>query len=436
MRRSSLPAVAAMTLIALVQPGAAAAPESSNPSKPDVAAMIREGDDLYVKGAYAEALKRFEGAMAAGGENGTLLYEAGQCYRQAMGNKEKELELKRRAIPLFEKEIAGGSAPLDSYYYLAAIYVNDVSDPVKGTDVAKQGVALLEKPKAAAPSTQGGLFRAGRLYTFLGKDKEAAAYYDRSAEAAAKSAEVDRASLVLTHESLANYRWHAKEYAAAAKSYEELLRLDPTRDRDRHQLGLAYLMAGQPDKAAESWRAAKEDELRTELTYLSAVVRKYVALGSPTSSALGPKAPALDDAALAQKILKAAEPLRAARENEAKAQAAALDALEKERQEKSAETKAKATDLATIKANIAKMKAKKAPAPPPDPNYVEPSTDPLTALAQMGLHSSTPPPLPPPSPERIAAEKEFFAFLVEYVKRGHLIRNFCFENGLVEMIFR
>ena len=37
---------------------------------------------------------------------------------------------------------------------------------------------------------------------------------------------------------------------------------------------------------------------------------------------------------------------------------------------------------------------------------------------------------------KTVAEKDFFCLLVEYVKRGHLIRNFCFENGLVEMIFR
>jgi hypothetical protein len=54
----------------------------------------------------------------------------------------------------------------------------------------------------------------------------------------------------------------------------------------------------------------------------------------------------------------------------------------------------------------------------------------------MGLHPEKLEAMPAPSPEKVAAEKEFFVLLVEYVKRDRLIRGFCFENGLVEMIFR
>jgi tetratricopeptide (TPR) repeat protein len=354
-----------------------------------------------------------------------------------MGNKEKEVELKRRAVPLLEKEIAGGSAPLDTYYYLAAAYINDLGDPVKGTESAKAGVALLEKPNAPSLSTQGEIFRAGRLYTFLGKDKEASAYYERSIETSEKAPIVDRASLRLALEGLASYRWHEKDYEGAAKAYQGLLKLDPTRDRDRHQLGLALLLAGKPEEAATAWRAAQEDELRTEMTYLAAVVRKHVALGSPTTSTPAPKLSALDDQALVEKILKAAEPLRAIREKEAQAEDDARQKEEKERAEKAAAEAAKPVEHGKIKEEIARRRAEKAQHPA-DPNFVEePSGDPLTALGQMGIHpaASLPPP-PPPSPQRIAAEKEFFTLLVEYVKRGHLIRNFCFENGLVEMIFR
>lgn len=437
MRRPAPSMTSAAFLLAIfVSVPAVASPETPAPAKPDAAALVREGEDLYMKGAFSEALKRFEAAIAAGRETGPLLYEAGACYGLAMGNKEKEVELKRRAVPLLEKEIAGGAAPIDTYYYLSAIYINDLADPVKGSDAAKKGVSLLDKPKTPPLTTQGALFRAGRLYSFLGKDKEAASYYDRSIAAAEGAQVVDRNSLKLALESLSTYRLHEKSYEEAAKAYEGLLKLDPLRDRDRHQLGLAYLMAGKPELAATAWRAAKEDELRTELTYLSAVVRKYAALGSPSSSALAPKAASLDDVALVQKILKAAEPLRAVRDKEAKAQQEADEKADKERAAKEAEQAARPMDLETIKANIAKMKAKRAPAPPPDPNAVEDPSNPATALAQMGLHSVAAPPIPQPSPERIAAEKDFFYLLVEYIRRGHLIRNFCFENGYVEMIFR
>src|SRR5712691_7015725 len=156
MPRPSPHALIAVLFLAILAPRAAgAAPENPGAPKVDAAALAREGQDLYIKGAYTEALRRFEGAIAAGQETGTLLYEAGACYGQAMGNREKEIELKRRAVPLLEKEIAGGSAPIDTYYYLSATYINDLSDPVKGTESAKAGVGLLEKSKAPALSTPG-----------------------------------------------------------------------------------------------------------------------------------------------------------------------------------------------------------------------------------------------------------------------------------------
>ncbi|MBI3447594.1 MAG: hypothetical protein HY049_01545 [Acidobacteria bacterium] len=433
MRHRPLFALTPLSILLVLATGAAtAAPEPPAAGKADASALTLEAETLYASGAYSEALKKFDALLAAGQETGAILYEAGSCYAQSMGSKEKELELKKRAVPVLEKEIASGSAPVDSYYYLSAIYINDLTDPVKGTDAAKKGVALLEKPKAPAPAGQGALFRAGRLYTFLGKDAQAADYYGRSVQAADGAAVVDRVALRIALESLASSRFHEKNYDGAAEAYAGLLKLDPTRDRDRHQLGLSYLLAGKYADAESTWRQAKEDEMRTELTYLASIVRKFVDAGSPTASALVPKGSTLDDDALVQKILKAAEPLRAARERDSKAQDDARAAWEKDRQ-------AEAADPVKAKARIAALKARKAklaPEPPPDPNYVPPPVDPITALEQMGLHSTTPPPLLPPSPERVAAEKDFFYLLMDYVKRGHLVRNFCFENGLVEMIFR
>jgi hypothetical protein len=437
MKPSELSAAISLALLVSVAATPLRAAPPSAEAKPDAAALVREAEDLYLKGAFAEALRRLEAVISSGQETGTVLYEAGSCYRQALGDQAKEIDLKKRAIPLLEKEAASGGAKVDTYYYLAAIYINDLADPVKGTDAAKKGVALLEKSGSPAPGSQDELFRAGRLYTFLGKDKDAARYYDLSVEAAEKAPVVDRASLKLAFESLAAFRFHQKEYDAAARALEGLLKLDPLRDRDRHQLGLAYLLAGKPEQAATAWRAAQEDELRTELTYLSAVVRKYVSLGSPTTSTLAPKPPGLADDDLEKKILQSAGPLRTIREKDAKLQDEANAKAEKEREQKEAERRAaRPTDPNIIRQNIARIRASRPPAPPPDPNVVETPANPTTALAMMGIHPVEPPAILPPSPERIAAEKEFFVLLVEYIKRGHLIRNFCFENGLVEFIFR
>ena len=424
MRLSDLSTRAATIVVAilLVVPAALAA---------DPSALVREGEDLYRQGAYSEALKKFESALAAGYETPALLYQTGVCHDAATGNKEKALEFKKRAVPQLEKEISGGTGSVDAHYYLSAIYINDLGDPVKGTDVARKGIAILEKPKAAVPTTQEGLFRAGRLYSFLGKDAQAASFYERSAQAAESgSATVDRASLKLALADLGAWRYREKSWAAAAKAYGALLMLDPLRDRDRHQYGLALFMDGRPQEAAAAWKGAVSDELRTELNYLAGVATKYVSCGSPTTSKLAPKPASLDDAALEQKILQAGEVLRVVREKEAKVRQEQED---KEREERIArETNPPPVDIEAVKA---KFKAKrKNPPPPSEPGKEE--ADPWQALRNMGLNPVTLPPAPPESPEKIAAEKDFFFLMTTYVKRGHLIRNFCFENGLVEMIFR
>ena len=63
-------------------------------------ALAREGESLYKKGAYSEALKRFEAAMAAGLETSAILYQAANCYRIARSDQVKEVEqMGRFAIP-------------------------------------------------------------------------------------------------------------------------------------------------------------------------------------------------------------------------------------------------------------------------------------------------------------------------------------------------
>ncbi len=409
----------------------------------DAAALVREGEDLYRRGAYAEALKRFEGALAAGHETGAVLYQAGACAAQVLGSKERDLEFKKRAVPLLEKEVAGGAASLDSYYYLAAVYINDLHDPVKGTDAARKGAAALSVPGRETLISQTALFRSGRLYSFLGKDKEAADYYEKSVEAAGAAASPDRAAMKLALESLATIRFSQKNFEASARAYESLLQIDPLRDRERHQYGLAFLLAGKLEEAEKAWRSARGDELRTELSYLAQVVKRYRQVSASAAPATPKATPAaaaasnpasLDDEALGRKIVSAAEPLRVIRQRE-----------EKEKQEKEEKARTEREEAAKnrphytpeqIKALFAEA-LERAKAQGAQGGSPQDGNDPQQALRNMGLNPSpAPAPPAPPSQEKIAGEREFLEPLLEYVKRGHLIRNFCFENGLIELIFR
>ncbi len=417
----------------LLSPVAAFAEEKA----PDGAALAAEGDELYRRGVYAEALKKFEAAMAAGRTTPAILYKAATCYGQALGDREKELELKKSAVPLLEKELTGGGGSVESHYYLAAIYLNDLKDPAKGLDVARRGVELAKRSQGAPAGPAETEFRVGRLYSFLGNEEAAATHYQRFLEAAERGpGPANRDAMKQAVSSLGAHRMRSGDYAAAAKAYERLLEMDPLADPIRHQLGVAHLRAGNHEKAAEVWAEGNSDDYRTEFLYLSRIVRRYVWAGKPSSSKLAPNAASLDSQALVEKIREAAVNYRQIRVAEEQARKA-VEAEEQAKRRADREAKQKLSPE-EVKARIReKMKEREAiKAKDPDA-FEEEKTSIWKTLREAEPQEGSAPPEPPPtSAENAEAERDFFFLMVEYVKRGPLIRNFSFENGLVELIFR
>lgn len=416
----------------LLSPVAALAAEKA----PEGAALVAEGDQLYRSGAYAEALKKFEAVMAAGKTTPAILYKAATCYGQALGDKEKELELKRRAVPLLEKELAGGDGSVEAHYYLAAIYLNDLNDPAKGIDAARRGVALAERSKGAPAGPVETEFRVGRLHSFLGNEKAAAAHYQRFLDAAERGpGPADRAALKHAISSLGAHGMRSGDHAAAAKAYERLLEMDPLADQVRHQLGIAHLRAGDHERAAQVWAEATTDEYRTEFMYLNRIVTRYVRAGKPPSSKLAPDAASLDNQALVGKITEAAVKYREIRVAEEEARKTA-EAEERARRKAEREAKTSLTPE-EVKARVQEKLKERQAIKAKDPDaFKEEETSIWTVLDNRKTQKVAPPEPPPQSAENAEAERDFLFLMVEYVKRGPLIRNFSFENGFVELIFR
>ncbi|HXI03963.1 MAG TPA: hypothetical protein VNI57_12380 [Candidatus Saccharimonadales bacterium] len=398
-------------------------------------AAAREAETLYRQGAYAAALKKYEEAMAAGTKTPEILYQAGNCYRVAMSDQAKELELKKQAVPMLEQEIAGGQAGIAAHYYLAAIYIHNLADPVKGVAVARKGVALVEKNDPTLENPVENLYRAARLYEFLGQNDKESAMDQRFQDAAAVSpTPVDRAAVQISREKLAAEYMRTEKYDKAAGVYAALLKVDPLRDDDRHQWGLALLRAGKPLEAAKAWNGATSDEYRTELAYLSRVAVRYDESGRPQSCATAPGAATLTDDALSAKVLEAGAKLRQYKEkaesefkaqqqsvideqNRHRAEILALSPEERKARWEKKEAEEKASGKADAEAGGDSAKKQ------------EPS---LTGRVQP-THISM---LPEKSDAWKAAEKDFFCLMTEYVKRGHLIRMYAFQNGMADLIFR
>ncbi len=410
---------------AVLAVGAALQPASAQePGK--AAAIEREAESLYRQGAYAEALKKFEEAFAAGPSSPAALYQAANCYRAALSDEARELEMKRQAVPLFEKEIASGQAGVASYYYLASIYINSLHDAVKGVEVARKGIALAEKPGMALEPPAENLYRVARLHEFLGQDDKAAAMDERFQKSAAVSpTPVERAAVRISREKLAAHLMRAGKFSDAASVYEALLEAEPLRDPERHQWGLALLKAGKPEEAAAAWRGASSDDYRTELAYLEKVASRYAEAGKPASSVKVPDASSLSDEALATKVQEAGAALRPFRQAAETATRTASDEAAAEAQRRQEEI---------LKLTPEERKARwlaqreKIGAEGGKGSGAKESTAAQTATAPWAR--------PVKSAEWLAAEREFFYLMTEYVKRGHLIRMYCFQNGLADLVFR
>ncbi len=406
---------------------AGASIHSASAQDPGKAAAIeREAESLYRQGAYTEALKKFEAAFAAGPSSPAALYQAANCYRAALSDEAREIEMKRQAVPLFEKEIASGQAGIASYYYLASIYIHSLHDAVKGVEVARKGIALAEKPGMALEPPAENSYRAARLHEFLGQDDRAAAMDQRFLESAAVSpTPVERAAVRISREKLADHLMRAGKFPEAASVYEALLEAEPMRDRERHQWGLALLRAGKPEEAAAAWRGASSDDYRTELAYLEKVASRYAEAGKPASSVKVPGASSLSDEALATKVQEAGATLRPFREAAESATRTANDEAAEEAQRRQEEIL-----KLTPEERKARWLAQR------EKSRAEAGKESGARESEAAKAAPAPWVRPVKSAEWLAAEREFFYLLTEYVKRDKLIRMYCFQNGLADLVFR
>lgn len=430
MRRSML--MAALLLLPSLGPATPAAASPEETAQKRAARLAEEGEEAYRRGAYSEALRKFEAAMSAGLESPAVLYQAANCHRVVMSDTARELELKKKAIPLLEDEVSSGRAGIDSHYYLAAIYIHSLSDPVKGVEVARKGVALVEKKDPQLRKPVENLYRAARLYEFLGKDEESAEMDAEFLGAAEVSpVPVDRASVRISREKLASHRMRGGRFREAAELYRALVKADPVKDALRHQWGLALLRAGDPEGAAVAWRGAAGDEYRTELAYLEKVALKYAKAGKPDSSKTYPEVSSMSDQDLATKIVEAGAELRKHRqkaESEAKAR----------NEDRHAEERAKREAILVLspEERRARWEARK--------KEMERSGKPLPGQEKDGPEASEGRKDAARPGEGLlqrseaweAAERDFIYLMTEFVRRGHLIRMYCFQNGISDLVFR
>jgi tetratricopeptide (TPR) repeat protein len=395
--------------------GTAAAPaKAGNADK-----LVAEGRAAYEKAAYGEALIKFEEAVKAGASGGELFYQMGFCYRTVRDDQENARASMARALPLLDQQIKDASRrDLKSYYYLAAIRLNEIPEPDELSRLSKEAIRALESGALPKPVTGEELFQAGRLYGFSGNREQAVAHYEKAIAALEKAGPGKEGILRHCLEASADAAAQKEQWDKAAGLYTRLLKSDPSRDDVRMPLALTLFKAGREMDAIPHWRETRDPRLEGDKVYLERVARHYVELGRPQV-----QAPA-DNEELRKAIIEAAKAYAAARAKDDEAARVASEAW----QEKA---------LAERKA---RRKAKAAPAGPSIEELEKIPPEKLTAEQRLRLMGYTDialePPAPPPSPERLEAEKKFFGLLAVLVRRGQLVQDFAVTNGLAPLLFK
>jgi tetratricopeptide (TPR) repeat protein len=405
--------------LALARQDKPAAAQAKPAPAGDAAKLTAEGRAAYEKAQYGDALIKFEEAVKAGASGGELFYQMGFCYRTVRDDQENSRAYMARALPLLDQQIKDAARrDLKSYYYLAAIRLNEVPDANELERLSKEAIRALETGALPKPSTGEELFQAGRLYGFAGNREQAVAHYEKAIAALEKAGPGKEGILRHCLEASADAAAQKEQWGKAADLYVRLLKSDPSRDEVRMPLALTLFKAGREMDAITHWRETRDPRLEGDKVYLERVARHYVELGRPQV-----EAPA-DNEDLRRAIVEAAKAYAEARKKDDDAAKAAADAW----QEKA----------------LAERKARrKAKAAPPGPSIEELEKIPpekLTAEQRLRLMGYTDivlePPPPPPSAERLQAEKKFFGLMATLVRRGQLVQDFAVTNGLAPLLFK
>jgi len=382
-------------------------------------ALVRAGQDLYHQGKFDQALLKFEDAIAQGAQAGELFYQTGYCYRVARMDGGKSLEYMKKALPLLE---ALPEKDLSRCYYLTSAYINEVKDSVKGSAEASRCVALADQGAFKAVRGSVGLFQVARVHTLAGARQKAVPWYKKAIEALQKEPDGSKQYLLMSYQFLVSSQIADKDYVGASESYRRILALGGDVQNEKIPAALVMVKAGKYNEAIEALKGITNDDQATQANYLSRVLTRYVALGAAPASR---ETTALDDAGLQEAIGKSATKLGEVRKKEE-------DALAKLPPEEPPYTWRTTKSGKKVKVYRPQIIPPTEEVIPKDPNNVTQEEH----DRMVGWQFDPPKPAPPPSAERVAAEKEFFGLLVEYVRRGHLLQEYAVSRGFMSLIFR
>ncbi len=384
--------------------------------------LVKDGQELYRQGKLGDALIKFEEAAKTGlPADGELYYQVGFCLKMVREDLGSSREYMTKAVPLLEAAPPSTPAPL---YYLAAIQSIELGESDKGKATALKGVEQAEKGAWKKATSGEDTFQIARLYSLAGEAGKAIPWYEKAVAQLEKDKDANRQYLTYSVDLLARH-YHAQDnFPKASLYYQKLMAIDPGSEQTRMSAGFVMIRAGDYQQALQTLVGFKDDALMTEANYITRALEKYIQIGQPP---IPPDKAVLDDAALIEAMSASARKLGEIRTKE-EADAKAKGPSQDEPQYETITTKSGKT----VKVFRPKYKPVPEDFQPKDPAHPTPEE----AAIMSGVVFDAPSATPPASPERLAAEKEFFPLLIEYLRRGKYVREMAFQRGFASLLFR
>lgn len=321
--------VVAIVLGLCLLAAAAASEERVAEMRPPAAeADLARGREAYQSGDYAAALQAFQKAEGAGARFGLLFYQMAYCHA-AMGDAGAQHRQLQRAVPYFDAEVQAGSTGVDSYYYLAAVYFQELPDRVKAAEVVAKAIEADAAGTLGDDLSGDALFRLGRLYSFAlelespGSSEHRSkletlrleSYY-KAGEKLLRTRNANQVYLHLALDEVALAAMRDRRWEDAIDAYSKASASDPSRSGPAAallQLGRDLSGSGDLEGAIKAWRGIRgPDGPKTQANYGIHLMRRIQAHGDLPDSFEGRTLASLDAPSLVRGILDAAGFLKAA----------------------------------------------------------------------------------------------------------------------------
>jgi tetratricopeptide (TPR) repeat protein len=217
---------------------------------PEPAPDVAEAVALYDAGKYAEARVLFERLDATGNANGPLLYRLAFTLRRT-GDTAAAGEMAQRAFEILETEFDEGG-DLETAFYLSNAYRNR-QQPEKSKQVALMVTDSLKSGTRPHPVSALDQFRVGKMYADQDKATEAIEWYGKALAGFEKDS-----SFPSYQEWIRRYEydlaWEQGDWARAGELLEIRLAGGEGERADYDRLAVLQGRSGAWELAIETWR--------------------------------------------------------------------------------------------------------------------------------------------------------------------------------------